>query len=158
MPASFKASTPDWHEPRPTQTPQTVSQSRWANNFSQSNIPPTMFLHKQTSIINILVFLWMSLSIRNLQLSVTHIQILSSLIRNQSVSERMRRSNLQPVSQGRDLKHKLVEMTRRTFMRWQSGHRQKVVFKSIYSDKARSCTEGRVAEFVRLSRDAKMAK
>ena len=78
--------------------------------------PSSMFLQKQTSIINILVFLWMSLSIRNLQLSVTHIQILSSLIRNQSVSERMRRSNLQPVSQGRDLKHKLVEMTRRTFI------------------------------------------
>ena len=80
--------------------------------------PSSMFLHKQTSIINILVFLWMSLSIRNLQLSVTHIQILSSLISCQSVSEKNEKiKSVQPVSQGRDLKHKLVEMTRRTFMR-----------------------------------------
>ena len=36
-----KLRPPDWHEPRPTQTPQTVSQSRWANNFSQSSTPST---------------------------------------------------------------------------------------------------------------------
>ena len=138
MPTSFKAATP-----RLTRTPP---HSNTTNCFTIEvgqqllTVKHTIDLGQSFFINNILVFLWMSLSIRNLQLSVTHIQILSSLISYQSVSERMRRSNLQPVSQGPDLKYKLVEMTRRTFMRWQSAHRQKVVFKSIYSDKVRSST------------------